>query len=210
MKKVVILLSSKQGGGKTDTSRWILGQLRTGDVGALVIKFADPLYEMHDSIKKILEPYGYQPKVKWGSLLQYLGTDFGRKELDENIWLKIAGKRCSDFFDRSSGSAYWMKSAIVIFDDLRFKNEWSISDYFGPDHDVEVFRIRLACPEEIRRERCENWRENATHQSEIDLDDWIDRFDLVVDTSKEKNECRDQILEFLIKHKVIETAFKAL
>lgn len=66
---------------------------------------------------------------------------------------------------------------IVIVGDCRFKNEFELMP--------EALRIRLECNREVRKERCEMWRDNETHPSEIDLDDYvhINKFDMIFNTA---------------------------
>jgi len=191
--KMVLLMSGKQGSGKTTTSKYLADLLHGRGLAVKVFKFADPLYEMHQSIMDILAPYGYKPKVKWGKLLQYLGTEFGRDQLDQNIWLNIMKQKLKSWFEVIEWADDYSKAYVVIVDDMRFKNEW----LENLREDYKILRIRLECPEQIRKERCENWRPDTTHASEIGLDDWLSKFDLVVHTDEAEIKARKSMELFL-------------
>jgi hypothetical protein len=170
----IILLSGKQGSGKTTLQQDLIRVLhaRPG-VRCHVVNFADPLYEMHNFCIGKLATLGIKRDiVKDGPLLQLLGTEWGRKTVDENIWVKTLKGQVDRItkmmgFDRN----------IFLVGDCRFKNEF----YGFP----EALRVRLECDRETRKARCSMWRENDTHPSEVDLDDCVDEFDLVFDTSKD-------------------------
>lgn len=192
MEKVVVFISGKQGGGKTATAKYLRKLFEEFGFAVENLKFADPLYDIHNFIVNYLAPYGYKPEVKWGTLLQYIGTEFGRNQLDQQIWVKILAHKCAHFFS-GLGRFIGHPRAVVIVDDLRFKNEFECPIEEG----TTVVRIRLEAPESVRKPRCENWRDNTTHQSEIDLDDWLEKFDLVLDTSKHPVQSQADLLQFL-------------
>jgi len=177
--KRIINVSGKMGSGKTTTLNKIVDKLESLGVPYKKIKFADPLYEMHNYILEYMESYGLKYNgVKHGPLLQYMGTEFGRNTYGDNVWVDIARNKIENL----------PKNTIAIIDDMRFKNEFEAFS--------DALKIRLEADKEIRKARCENWRENDNHQSEIDLDDWIDRFDLVYETDKDKS--ADEIAEEII------------
>lgn len=178
--KRVILISGKMGSGKTTLSGALKDALKDKLVAR--IKFADPLYQMHDAVLGLLASYGFTREIKKdGPLLQLLGTEWGRKHLGEDIWVMIAKNRADRLLKEAD---------VVIFDDARFENEL--------DAFPEALKIRLECPREIRKARCEMWRENDTHPSEIALDASIGKFDLVIYTGDEaREECVAQVLKAL-------------
>lgn len=74
------------------------------------LKFAQPLYELQDLIQQHLQ----LPKKKDRTLLQLLGTDWGRS-IDPDIWVNQFVKTSQimrDFYE------------IVVCDDMRFSNEF--------------------------------------------------------------------------------------
>lgn len=170
---MIVLLSAKQGGGKTTTADRVSAKLKEEGLDVFRTRFAEPLYQMHDKVRSVLNDYGYQPydyEVKDGPLLQLLGTEWGRA-MDQNIWVKLCKLGADAFVQGSRDSE---NTPVVIIDDCRFKNEFEAF----PD----ALKIRLECPEEIRKQRAEMWRDRTNHPSEIDLDDWIDRFDSIYRT----------------------------
>lgn len=193
----IVLLSGKQGSGKTTIQRSLLIEWqRPQGLGrrALGANFADVLYEMHNTVLNIL--YQYWPKrniVKDGPLLQLLGTEWGRKTIDENIWVKCLRNKMKELAQRNSH----YKDLLLVVGDCRFKNEFNEFE--------DALRVRLVCSEEARKKRCEMWRENTQHPSEVDLDDYEEKFDLVLDTENiPTHGCVDLIMAQLMKNSWIE------
>ncbi|MFS6706496.1 hypothetical protein WHK35_14280, partial [Staphylococcus aureus] len=125
--------------------------------------------------------------VKDGPLLQMLGTDWGRKTINENIWVSIAQKRAAAALAENP-------KTLVIVGDCRFPNEFEAFP--------EALRVRLECPEDARKQRCSMWRENTAHASETGLDELArdKRFDLYLYTNTSNTtECVTLILAQLDK-----------
>jgi dephospho-CoA kinase len=151
----VVVISGKQGSGKTTLAKLLIEKWKYAET----IKFADPIYQIHDFAIRIVKEAGIPfDRVKDGDLLQYLGTEWGRK-IDRDIWVKIAKSRIDfkleNYFDKPE--------ILFIVDDCRFENEFNIFK-------DRALMIRLECPEEVRRVRAEYWREATNHPSEIGLD----------------------------------------
>jgi hypothetical protein len=164
---MIIAISGKQGSGKTFLSNNLKKHLR-----AHSLKFANVLYLLHDEVYKILSRYGIEkPDKKDGELLQMLGTDWARKKYP-GIWVNILKNRIESFSSVSESPS----DENYIIDDLRFRDEF---DGLPP----ETIKIRLECDREVRKNRAEYWRENDTHPSEVDLDDYVNKFDLIINTS---------------------------
>ena len=207
---MIIFISAKQGGGKTELTT----RLKETFLETSSLKFADPIYQMHDAIWNeikrpegepyelaavykaahdaawgVLAGYGMQPELmsedlmdyltntfqktpesprekKSSPLLQFLGTEFGRKR-DTDIWVNLAKNKAEQL----------LKSCqFVAVDDGRFENEF----HAFPD----AFKIRLECDRDIRKARCDAWRENEFHPSEVGLDEYSKqgKFDYYIDT----------------------------
>lgn len=180
MKNLVVLISGKQGSGKTTLATGIFNHFLNSDsVWLFSMKFADPLYQMQEAIFRVLEDYGVpKPEKTDGNLLQVLGTEWGRKTRGMNFWVDIAKWRISKLTEKP---ALWPKHRILLIDDARFPNE---IDFMDCVPGVEVLKIRLEAAEHARRARAEKWRESVTHPSEIMLDDYA-RFDKIIFTDRE-------------------------
>ena len=176
MRKIVII-SGKQGSGKTTIAHRVVQELWSLGHKAVRFKFADTLYQMHDAVRGILKRNGLDKTDKVdGYLLQLLGTEWGRKHLGPDIWVAATRVAVMD---------YWITNpdGIVVIDDCRFENEYKI---FIGEKDVWVMQVRLVAPVELRKKRAEKWRDNESHESETGLDGFGNEwFDVVSDTSLE-------------------------
>lgn len=189
-----ILISAKQGGGKTTTANAIIDHVNSNPspTFAQSLIFASTIYEMHNKILDILEYKGIPvERKKYGPLLQFLGTEFGRKTdfgpqvgVNPNIWVEcLVGEMNAIRRDRPD------LNHLFVVSDTRFRNELD---------GVHGFRVRLEASKEVRKERCDGWRDTDTHQSEIDLDDYAKdkKFHLYLNTETTPiHECVNQIIE---------------
>lgn len=166
MRKQVILLAGPAGSGKTT----LAGALTERFPHVTRLKFADVLYELHDRIYSTLEAFGIaRPPAPDRTLLQLLGTEWGRKVLGTDVWVNIARTRILAAITADP-------RALVIIDDLRFPNELDVWDR------ERTMIIGLRCPVDLRRARAEKWAE-APHVSETALDGYDSQFNLIFDTS---------------------------
>ncbi len=174
----IILLSGRQGAGKSTHARAIVDELTHQGYVVFPMKFAATLYEIHDEVRRILREKGIDElKGIDGPLLQLLGTEWGRKTRGENIWVNAAKADVDKFTFKVNTAG---KKPVFVFDDCRFPNELSA---WGD----KSFRIRLEAPEDIRMVRAEKWRDNTEHPSETSLDGISDAlFNLVVHTAFDK------------------------
>lgn len=190
--KTVILISGKQGSGKSTLTSLLLEAL---DGWTCELKFASVIYDIHDAARAVLQDLGIDPppglEIKDGKLLQFLGTEWGRQTYGEDIWVKCAQAEVAKYFKRQEDTGLAEEGSAVIVSDCRFKNEFEAFP--------EALRIRLECPRELRQQRCEQWRDNDKHPSEIDLDTYVaeNRFDLVFDTHLDRPE---KIVEKILSH----------
>lgn len=167
----VLMISAKQGGGKSTVADNVQGYLVNHGAVVARFKFADVIYELHDLIRDRMRAFNYPIPDKNGDWLQWLG-DMGRA-IDPDIWANITRQRINEW---KKSNAVTGKRAVAIIDDCRFKNEF---DFFE-----EAMRVRLTAPEEIRKLRTKSWRNNTQHKSEIDLDEYAvhGKFDLYFQT----------------------------
>lgn len=171
----VVLISGKQGSGKTTLADGL--QKEFADRFTVYrMKFAGPLYNMHDAIRGLLakdlmdDLQGID-----GPLLQVLGTEWARKTRGEDFWVRYAKRKvvAEMLFRVEVGLA--RQHCLFVFDDCRFPNEL---EAFGS----RGITLRLEAPEEVRKTRAEKWRENTMHLSETSLDEA--KFNIVFDTAK--------------------------
>jgi dephospho-CoA kinase len=173
----VVIISGKQGSGKTTTMKELERLARGSGYGLVYTwNFADPLYKMHEYILNFMERMTGTKRVdKDGVLLQLLGTEWGRKQIDQNVWVNIMKRRIEELEAIDSDKA----RHLIIIGDCRFENELD----FVP----EALTVRLICDESVRKARAHAWRENTRHPSETGLDQFeIDgKFDLFIETDHE-------------------------
>ena len=158
----IVMIAGKQGSGKTTTANELAKNLVNFNHFVNHVKFADVIYEMHDSCLRILKGLGVETKKKEGKLLQLLGTDFGRNELGDDIWIRCLKAKIEKI--KASYPPSQQDKLVIIIDDLRFENEF--------DAFPEALRVILNCPETIRMQRCSSWRTDINHPSETGLDQY--------------------------------------
>ena len=164
---MIIMISGKQGSGKSTITSVLLRSLSNDGFFAEECRFAGAIYDMHNFCLSYIKQRGIQVPDKDGKLLQFLGTDWARKQYGENIWVDLL----------KTGILNDNHNDFYIISDCRFENEF--------DAFPEAFRVRLECPEEIRKNRAHGWRENTEHPSETGLDGYAadHMFDLYINTS---------------------------
>lgn len=182
---MIILISGHQGSGKSTLTNELLKHF--GPVGAIKLRFAQPLYEMHDIIRNILAKYhvtNYNYTTKDGYLLQALG-EWGRAHISKDVWTHCVLNQVMEN----------PKNLVQIIEDARF------------EHEVDPFMklpncltVRLECPESIRKQRAEMWRENTDHPSETGLDKYAKdgKFDLYFRTDSTSTEEIAECIEVAI------------
>jgi hypothetical protein len=180
MKNVCLMISGKQGCGKSTLAQEIGRRaLKDESLWFYGLKFADPLYEMHTALWQIMEAYGVpRPQKIDGTLMQMLGTEWGRRTISPTVWVDILKKRVDDILSE----AKWPRHRLIVIDDARFTNE--IDCLKRPD--LKIIKLRLEAPEHVRKCRAAKWRPDTTHPSEIGLDDYKE-FDKIIftDTNNE-------------------------
>lgn len=194
MKQVTILISGRQGSGKTTLANLICNSvnfvMNEANIKAFQHTFAGTIYQLHNMILQAVASYGLPTPKKDGNLLQLLGTEWGRKTYGDNVWVNIVKHQMED----RSRFAAAANGIVFVVSDTRFPNE------------LEAFpgavTVRLECPEEIRKARIlatpgQSWRENTNHPSETGLDhitNWNFKFDT---STMSTEECAKSVLNFV-------------
>ena len=119
--------------------------------GGKNLKFADPLYEMQREIYRIANlshPVGTRDRL----LLQFLGTEWGRKTIDQNIWINVMAHTLETE----------PKDQNLFITDCRFVNEFNLLKSKG----FVLVRIKRPLEDRIRAGAI-----NLEHESETSLDE---------------------------------------
>jgi hypothetical protein len=179
----VILISGKQGSGKTTTSNALIKALGESGLTPINLKFADVLYKMHDAALAVAAEYGIPVLKKEGAMLQWLGTEWGRNTKGENVWVNAVRHKVTSII----ASSVKPSSLVFIIDDCRFVNEFKGFDDLEENGLVDVIRVRLEASEEERKTRADSWRTATDHPSETGLDGYADSglFDMYFETGKD-------------------------
>jgi DNA polymerase III delta prime subunit len=177
-KHTVILISGKQGSGKSTTSTKLAKELFIDCVDSVSVKFAEVLYGMHDAALAVAASYGIPVLAKESTLLQLIGTEWGRNTKGQNVWVDAVKHKVLTIINEST------KPMAFIIDDCRFENEFHSFDELEAMGVLNVIKVRLEAPESERQPRTDSWRSATEHHSEIGLDNYSkeDRFDLLFQT----------------------------
>lgn len=170
-----IELSGQQGSGKTTTLNGLKAYAEKNGIKFVGVKFAETLYAMHDAVRKVALERGIDMPVKDGKLLQLLGTEWGRNNYGENIWVDSVKKTINTVIESEKYGDTTDVKVMIVIDDCRFPNE------------LEAFKnnfltVRLTADRDARKGRADSWRDTENHASETALDGMEDQFDLVLDT----------------------------
>lgn len=178
----IVMLSGPQGSGKSTTAEALFKECsRLGYQKRRILKFADPLYMLHDFILNRMERFNGIKRVKKdGVLMQLLGTEWGRQVFGPNVWSDILKQSINELVNMSiiNPEMYPPGKVLIIVDDCRFENEF--------DAFPEALRVRLNAYEAVRKKRTESWREKTSHASETGLDAYAaqGKFDLYLRTDE--------------------------
>lgn len=89
-----------------------------------LVKFAGPLYEIQEFIYNRIAKVHTRPStfIKDRKLLQWIGTDWGRNTISENVWVELWKADVNEALARGE---------LVVCDDVRFDNEAEIFKQMG-------------------------------------------------------------------------------
>lgn len=178
---VILLISGKQGSGKTTLAKGLWNRLVLDPSLMSVFhwKFADPLYQMEEAIASVLRPYGIEYERPDKRLIQLLGTEWGRATLGADVWVKAAMNRVEKILRFAPLPNL---HRVFIIDDARFVNEVeAFNEMARRESNVRVIKLRLEASEHVRRGRAEVWRSQTEHASETSLDQYH-AFDRIIFT----------------------------
>lgn len=163
---IIVVISAKAGGGKTTLANNLKAKY---GMLLMVLKFAGPMYEIHDAWLNIMKKWGYVSRDKKDrSALQKIG-DWGR-EKDPMIWVNIV----KNFVNQCPSNM------IFVIEDCRKINElraFATHPY--------LLRVRLTADREVRKSRADAWYDEG-HSTEVELDDHeaSKLFDLIIETDR--------------------------
>lgn len=107
----------------------------TGEEPKLV-KFAQPLYDMQEFIYERIGSVIKRDSsfIKDRKLLQWLGTDWGRDTISQDLWVSIWKAEVEQV-------RTWHKNPIIVCDDVRFDNEAEVLKAMG-GHIIKIVSNR--------------------------------------------------------------------
>lgn len=153
----IIGIAGKAGHGKTTLAEMLKVEFEKKNMRVVFINYADILKFMCKTY------YGWNgEKDEYGrTLLQKVGTDIGRKQVDEDIWVQLLDKVLSVMkFDFD----------VAIIGDCRFPNEisyWEAKEL--DDKDLHFYSIQITRPD-FESPLTE---EQQQHPSETALDNYL-------------------------------------
>ncbi len=178
----IVLLSGKQGAGKSTLKTALLENPMLEEMFEFrhEIRFADPIYQVHNFARDYIRECGVDAPDKDGEMLQILGAYF-RKKYGPDFFVNIVKGRI-----KAALQTHDTGNNLFIIEDCRYPNElYGISNL--------ACSFRLVAPEGVRKPRTESWRDNTNHESEIALDSTpLSHFTAVFDTEVT---CRENVLE---------------
>lgn len=103
------------GSGKSTAINLLEGMV---DAPVINVKFAQPLYDMQEYAYNRIKSVYTRPEtfIKDRKLLQWLGTDWGRSTIGNNVWVDLWAATVKERLAMAP-------NALIVCDDVRFDNE---------------------------------------------------------------------------------------
>lgn len=164
--------------GKQRAGKDTLAEYLQKKHGGQILKFADPLYEIQQAIYEIVELPIHNSKDRL--LLQWIGTEWGRKTINPNIWVNIMDRRLTKILSKeeilSQHSLFMDYQPLNLYiTDARFPNEIELLR----KHDFKIIKVETC--EQLRINRGAT---NLYHESETALDGYND-YDAIIDNTND-------------------------
>jgi len=123
MKPTIIAFTGPMGAGKSEAIKTLKAQV---DSPVMLVKFAQPLYDIQEFIYDRVKPVHVRDAsfIKDRFLLQWLGTEWGRNTIDQDLWVKLWVAAVQKTASENPG-------AIIVCDDCRFDNEAEVVKSVG-------------------------------------------------------------------------------
>lgn len=117
----LVAFTGKPQSGKSTAVEYFI---RTENRKKKLVKFAQPLYDIQEFIYAQVEPVFRRPDdfEKDRKLLQWLGTEWGRETISQNVWVDLWKAKVTD----AMNDGY-----LVFCDDCRFDNEAQVIKELG-------------------------------------------------------------------------------
>lgn len=153
----LVAFTDRMGSGKSTAVNFFNRKLTGKLIDSTNVKFAQPLYDIQEYIYKRIEPVYQRPQdfVKDRKLLQWIGTDWGRETVNENVWVNIWKNEVEKFIGDGT---------IVFCDDCKFDNEAQVIKSLGGII-IHVIRPDNNAPEEAAKKHAS---ENGVSDKYVD------------------------------------------
>lgn len=179
---MIIGFSAGMGAGKTTAIECVQFLLKDTKQKIAVVKFAQPLYDMQEFIYRRISSVHERPAdfVKDRKLLQWLGTDWGRDSINQNLWVNIW---------KAEALAKQKEGYLVLCDDVRFDNEA-----------VELIKldgIVVKINADFAKERITTANGLKNHASEAGIS--LEYVTHTVDNNGTKSEYQDKLIKLFSK-----------
>jgi hypothetical protein len=163
MKDIVVVISAKQGAGKTALSKWLIDELKKTGHFVIPEKFAHNVYALENMVYTYMRELGFDRPddvaIKDGKLLQILANDWAKLRFGDYIWSDLLISRLKSKLPNKASQVFgvFRVRSVTVIDDMRFPEELKRLQESG----LPIQLIRIEAPADVRKARCENWRKGS-------------------------------------------------